>query len=127
MRSRCLHCQSKTIGQLARQVGAFRVQICFCYRMAIPRRLTKGDVRRRTKKDGHDAATAMRSGAPQRGNLKINASALTPPSANHRYLTRLGDAIMVGPLQLACHVSRYAEPTFSKFCQEYLLDTARTI
>jgi hypothetical protein len=43
---------------------------------------------------------------------------------NQLYLTRLGDTIDAGPLQLACHVSRYAESTFSQFCQEYLLDTA---
>jgi hypothetical protein len=43
------------------------------------------------------------------------------------YFTKLGDVIKAGPLQLARHVSRYAESTFSQFCQEYLLDNARTI
>jgi hypothetical protein len=43
------------------------------------------------------------------------------------YLTKLMDMTEAGPLQLVRYVSRYAESTFSQFCQEYLLDTAHKI
>jgi len=95
--------------------------------MAILCRSTKGVIKRRSKKDGHGATTSARSRVPRRGNLKTRAPSSVSSSPNQLYLVRLGDTIDVGPLQLEHHVSCYAKSTFSQFCQEYLLDTARTI
>ena len=105
----------------------FAFRFIFVFRMAILRRSIKGMIKKRLEKDGRGAATSTRSRDPRRGNPKIYARDLTSSSLDQLYLTKLGDAIEAGPLQLACHVSRYVESTFSQFYQEYLLDTTRKI
>ena len=92
----------------------------FVFRMAILCRLSKGVIKRRSRKDGHGATTSARSRAPWHTNIKTRTPASTSPSLDQLYLTKLEDVIDVGPFQPARHVSRYTESTFSQFCQEYL-------
>ena len=108
-------------------LGPFASRFVFVFRMAILCRLSMGVIKRRWKKDGHGSATSVQLRVPQRHKLKTRAPALMSTSPNQLYVPRLGDVIDIGPLQLACHVSCYATSTFSQFCHEYLLDTARMI
>jgi hypothetical protein len=66
--------------------------------MAILYRLSKGVIKRRSEKDGHDAATSARSRVPRPGNLKTRVPASTSSSPNQLYLTKLRDVIDTGPL-----------------------------
>jgi hypothetical protein len=95
--------------------------------MAILRRSSKGSIKRRPEKDSHGVATFARSRDQRHNSPKIRARASISLSPDQLYLAKIGDTIEAGLLQLACHVSHYAESTFSQFCQEYLLDTARRI
>jgi hypothetical protein len=84
-------------------------------------------IKRQPEKDIHGVATFVQSRDQRRNSPKIHVRALISPSPDQLYLAKIRDMIEAGLLQLARHVSRYAESTFSQFCQEYLLDTARRI
>jgi hypothetical protein len=66
--------------------------------MAILYRSSKGVIKWRSEKDGHDATTSALSRVPWPGNLKTRVPASTSSSPNQLYLVKLGDTIDAGPL-----------------------------
>jgi len=68
----------------------------FVFQMAFVNRSGKGAIKRRLEKDDHGAATFMRFRDPCCNNPKIHVHALTPPSSDQLYLTKLRDMIEVG-------------------------------
>jgi hypothetical protein len=57
-----------------------------------------GVIKRQSKKDGHGAATSVRSRVPWRGNLKTRMPTSMSSLPNQLYLAGLRDAVAAGPL-----------------------------
>jgi hypothetical protein len=83
--------------------------------MAILCKSSKGVIKRRSKKYNNGVAASMRLRVPRCGNLEACGPASMSSSPNQLYLAKLEDAVDIGLLQLACHVSRYAESIFLNY------------